>query len=292
MTGAWTSKAMPDPRDPAAPAGATCRIRATVPALLWHIGSRHVVARGEPWDRWLPPGTVEAIRHLARKYPPETALPAVLEPEAEASLSALSSRIEDQAEWGLKAPLVVRVVSCRPDPVPKGEPLKWKPATAAKKWIVVLPVGAVMVATVRGPKQVYLTTCFFDETVTGLDDPATRCRDWLTFYANRYADDVAPPGAPGKVLPRGPDRVKEIRSTETAAVELTKLDAFVTWVNWGFEAEPPHARVLRQPKYYVYRPEAIPGPAEMKAPPGGKRRRLNPGPPPPPDDDDWGKTRS
>jgi hypothetical protein len=267
-----TWKPMPDPcPEPWDAGGGLCQIRAEFEGL-WHLAP-HVASTDEPWDRWIPAEDLERIRNLVRQALPELRRPTELDDRDASSLRTLSAGLEDQAERCLRAPLVVRIGSRTPNQPPE---------RAVEKWIMVLPVGAVMVAVVRQPARIYLATCFFKPARGGLDDPATRCRQLQDFYLGRYLL----PGQ-GGLLPRPADLDLVTRNDETGTVERTRLRAFVTPANWGLDPAPPHAMV-RPRINYTYPPEAVPGQTERQGPPG-RKRRLRPRPPRPWDQDESGE---
>lgn len=240
MTFTW--RALPDPRDPQAPQGAECRIQASDHALR-HLADKHVASPDEPWDRWLPAELRERICRLVADPKPAAE-------EIEATWRALSDHLEDQAGWCLGAPLVVRVSARYPDQEARN---------AVEKWILLLPVGAILAVIVR-PRAVFLATCFFETIIAGPDDASTRCKRWQDHFRQRYGS-VGPAG----ICPRGPEDEVSIRgeksgTRETPDVpvrEIHRLIGFVTWTHWGFRETPPHP-MIRPQVGYTFPPEAYP----------------------------------
>jgi hypothetical protein len=263
--GTW--KAMPDPRHQGPPGGSLCRIQVRDHAL-WHLAAKHVAPSEEPWDQWLPADTIARIRDFAKNLPSDPP-PDEFRPDRDPRLGPLQSSLEDQADWCLKAPLVVRILAGFPEMGPDGAAKDLTPENTVEKWIMVLPVGAVMWATVRDENNIFLNTCYFKKVTLGRADAPARCRRLLAFYVDRYVDVSS--GA----LPVFTNRPLERNDGE----EWTRLIAFVTYPNWGFDASPPHATV-RPRVFYAYPLEAVPSSGEDRDRPSRNRRRLQPRRPP------------
>lgn len=228
---------LPDPRDSQAPAGRRCTV--VMSEQSWkHIVKKHVGSVSEPWAEWLSPALRDQLLTLW---------------EADSSSSS-----RDQILHQASALLQTATRQCLERPLAllyersavKQSKRRWAPT-----WLLVLPVGAVLVIRQVGRRPLVIT-CYFPHVSCRTHKPWHRWRKVVSLLVARYASW----GAAGLALP-GPDASPTI-GPEIVARQIR----FVTPHSWGFRPDLDGC---------PWRGRLAPWPAEPASQPA-VRRRLKP----------------